>query len=102
MIDHYEVTRASMIDIEKEQLLTLEEAAKRLPGRSGKRQSIQTMYRWVYKGVLRNGERVRLESVLIGKSRFTSAEAFSGLLTSALWRTIPPRQGPCLARLTNE
>jgi hypothetical protein len=64
-----------MIDTQSEEMLTLGEAAKRLPGRSGKRQSIQTMYRWAYKGVRRNDTWVKLESVLIGCSRYTSVEA---------------------------
>jgi hypothetical protein len=50
--------------------LTLTEAAKLLPGRrTGKRISVQTLWRWCMKG-LHNG--VRLKSVLVGGQRLTT------------------------------
>jgi hypothetical protein len=64
-----------MVDIANEALLTLAEAAARFPGRNGKRCSIQTVYRWCYRGVHRPTGTVRLESVVIGGRRYTSQEA---------------------------
>lgn len=56
-----------MIDIAHEQLLSMLEAAKRVPGRV----HVSTVWRWSLRGVR---GRV-LETVIIGGRRYTSAEA---------------------------
>jgi hypothetical protein len=56
-----------MIDILNEQLLRLNEAAKRLPGQPHR----SSLERWTHDGV--RGR--RLETVLIGGRRYTSLEA---------------------------
>jgi hypothetical protein len=60
---------ATMIDAEREELLTLTEAANSLPGRP----NITTLWRWRNRGV----RGVRLETVLVGGKRFTSREALA-------------------------
>ncbi len=55
------------IDILKEKLLTLEQAARFFPGRVAP----STIWRWHRKGV----RGVRLETIVIGGKRFTSAQA---------------------------
>jgi len=61
-----------MISWREEELLSLTEAAKRLPGRAGgKRPHVSTLYRWVLKGV----RGVRLEALPMGGTLYTSAEA---------------------------
>jgi Protein of unknown function (DUF1580) len=63
-----------MIDIEIEQLLTFNEAAKRVPGgASGKGVHLHTVFRWTTRGC---GGRV-LDSVRIGGRRYTSVEALA-------------------------
>jgi hypothetical protein len=56
-----------MIDIEKEHLLLLSEAHEAVPGRP----HVSTLIRWWRRGL--KGK--KLETVLIGGRRFTSAEA---------------------------
>ena len=56
-----------MIDISSEQMLTLTQAAKLLPGRP----SVVTLWRWRSKGV--KGR--KLETVAIGGRTYTSREA---------------------------
>jgi hypothetical protein len=56
-----------MIDIATEELLSLAQAARRLPGRP----HISTLHRWANPGV----KGVRLETVRLGGRRFTSVEA---------------------------
>jgi len=61
-----------MIEIEKENVLSLTEAAKRLPRRrAGKRPHVSTLYRWAQRGL----HGVRLETLQVGGSRCTSIEA---------------------------
>jgi hypothetical protein len=61
-----------MINVADEQLLTLVEAARRLPSRRcGKRVHSATVYRWISRGI----RGVRLESIRVGGSTYTSAEA---------------------------
>lgn len=63
---------AETIDIEQETLLSMREVPDRLPRKpSGKRIHISAVYRWVSGGV--GG--VRLESIKIGGTTYTSAEA---------------------------
>jgi len=56
-----------MIDLKHEELLTFSEASQRLP----KRPHLATWYRWISRGV----RGVRLESVRVGGTSYTSAEA---------------------------
>ena len=61
-----------MIDISTETVLTLTEAAKRLPQRRrGSRPHVATMYRWAQRGV----KGVRLEALQVGGTLCTSLEA---------------------------
>ena len=55
-----------MIDIQAEQLLTLQDAAKSLP----RRPHVTTVYRWISAGVCG----VRLEAVRVGGVLYTSRE----------------------------
>ena len=59
------------IDLQSEQLIAISEVPRYLPKRNGKRTHYQTVFRWVTKG---SGGRF-LESVRVGKRRFTSLEA---------------------------
>ena len=61
-----------MIDIGEETLIPLREAPKHLPPRpNGKRIHISACYRWIGRGV----RGVRLESIKIGGTTYTSKEA---------------------------
>jgi hypothetical protein len=55
-----------MIDVMNEQLLTFSQAAKALPNRP----SVATIWRWATAGV----RGIKLESILVGGTRYTSAE----------------------------
>jgi hypothetical protein len=65
------------IDVFAEELLTLTEAAKRLPKlKSGKPPHVSTLYRWMQRGChSHDGMVVRLETVKIGGTTCTSLEA---------------------------
>ena len=61
-----------MIDVAREQLLTLREAAKRIPGRGGRRSlHVSALYRWAQRGV----RGVVLETIPVGGTLYTSVEA---------------------------
>ena len=61
-----------MIDLTTETVISLTEAAKRLPARrSGKRPHVATLYRWSQRGC----RGVRLETCQVGGTRCTSVEA---------------------------
>lgn len=66
-----------MFDLTSESLLTLPEAAKRLPrGRRGRPMHMSAVLRWVLTGVpAPDGQRVRLEAARVGGRWLTSAEA---------------------------
>jgi hypothetical protein len=74
-----------MIDITKEQMLSLKMAARLIPGRDGKPVHLSTIWRWILKG--RRG--VKLESIVIGGSRFTSREAMTRFIEA-----LNPEQQP--------
>jgi hypothetical protein len=66
------------IDIRREELLTLGQASRSLPGKP----ALSTCWRWHRKGV----RGIRLETIVIGGKRFTSAQAierFALALTTA-------------------
>ena len=61
-----------MIDISQEDLITLAEAAKRLPRRrAGRKVNVSTLHRWCTQGC----QGVRLEFLKIGGTRCTSMPA---------------------------
>ncbi|MFN9969463.1 MAG: DUF1580 domain-containing protein [Phycisphaerae bacterium] len=61
-----------MISVSHEDLIPLREAPRHLPGRAnGKRLHVSAVYRWVKHGV----KGIRLETVSIGGTTYTSAEA---------------------------
>ena len=61
-----------MIDLKTEEVLTLTEAARRLPRRRrGKRPHVATLYRWIQHGV----RGVKLEAIQVGGTLCTSLEA---------------------------
>lgn len=62
------------IDLQGECLLSLAEAAKKLPGRP----HISTVHRWRQRGV----RGIKLETVLIGGRRFTSDAALAEFVRS--------------------
>jgi hypothetical protein len=63
-----------MIDVLNEALLTFADASKMLPGRP----SISSIWRWRTSGI--RGQ--RLESVLIGGTRYTSREALQRFIAA--------------------
>ncbi len=61
-----------MIDLQQETLIEISEVPRLLPRRaSGKRIHISAVHRWVHRGV----RGVQLESILVGRTRYTSLEA---------------------------
>jgi hypothetical protein len=66
-----------MIDLQSEELLSLSDAAKRLPPhRRGRPVHPSCIFRWIFEGVrLPSRERVRLEAVRLGGRWLTSVEA---------------------------
>lgn len=61
-----------MIEIQNETLLTLRDAARRIPStRQGRGLHIGTVYRWASRGI----RGIKLESVRLGGVLFTSVEA---------------------------
>lgn len=66
-------TRPSGIDILKEELLSLSEAARRVPKLNGRRVHASTIFRWCRRGL----RGVRLAYVRIGRRMATSAEALN-------------------------
>lgn len=64
-----------MIDINSETILSIADAARRLPGRP----HLSTVWRWITTGT-RYG---KLESIVIGGQRYTSAEAIQRFAESS-------------------
>ena len=78
-----------MIDLSSETLLTFPQAAKFLPGNP----HISTIHRWRLRGV----RGCKLDTVLVGGRRFTSAEAlerFAAHTTAAANGEQPPTRTP--------
>jgi hypothetical protein len=85
-----------VIDISSEEVISLTQAAKRLPcRRGGKRPNVANLYRWSQVGC----RGIRLETICIGATRCTSMEAlqrfFDALTAQAENR--PPPQSPRLS-----
>lgn len=82
-----------MIELENENVLTLTEAAARLPRRrAGKRPHVATLYRWALHGL----HGVKLETLQIGGTMCTSLEAvqrFCEALTTRDATHQPPASG---------
>jgi hypothetical protein len=79
-----------VIEIQDEHLMTLAQAAKLRPsGRNGRPTHVSTVYRWIATGV----RGVRLESIRIGGTLYTSREAiqrFADRLTPGPATIQPP------------
>ncbi len=82
--------RIGMIDLVTESVLSLTEAAKRLPQRRmGKRPHIATLYRWATRGL----QGTTLETIQVGGTKCTSVEAlqrFCNSLSAGDSRENPP------------
>lgn len=64
------------IDTQNERLLGLSAAARAVPELDGEKPTRQAVFRWIRDGLLaRDGSRIRLESVRVGRRLATSAEA---------------------------
>jgi hypothetical protein len=91
-----------MIDSTRENLLSLTEAANRLPiRRGGKRPHVSCLYRWTTSGC----RGVVLESISIGGTRCTSAEAmqrFFDRLSQPPAESAPPGQAQAIRMKLNE
>lgn len=74
-----------MISVAKDKLLTLGEAAAKLPRKGGKRPHVTTLYRWTTRGV----KGVRLEYVQCGATRCTTAEALDAFFAALATRPAP-------------
>ena len=81
-----------MIDISREQLISLAQAAKLRPcGRRGRPLHPSTMYRWISRGI----RGIRLEATRFGGTFYTSREAmqrFADRLTAGSLATTPPTE----------
>jgi hypothetical protein len=76
-----------------EQLLTLSAAARDLPGPSGRGLHVSTLWRWMQRGI----RGVRLETCMIGGTRYTSREAlerFVARTTAAADDAVPTIRTP--------
>ncbi len=86
-----------MIDITREQVFSLTEAARRLPlprRRKGAKPHVSTLYRWAQRGC----RGVRLEAIQCGGTLCTSAEAlqrFFDRLSEPTGKTAPPTPSDC-------
>ncbi len=75
-----------MIDVSTEQLVSLSEAARMLPGRRcGKRPHVSCLYRWTIGGC----RGVVLESIQVGATRCTSREALGRFFARLSGHTEP-------------
>jgi hypothetical protein len=96
----YSHPERDMVDIEREQLVSFAEAARRIPSsRVGRQLHPNTIWRWVKRGLkANNGQRVHLETIRIGGSNFTSVEAL-GRFFAALDHSSEP-QRPATRQMT--
>lgn len=95
------------IDVFEEQVVSLSEAAKRLPNiRNGKKPHLCTLFRWAQAGKLANdGVRIRLEIIQLGGTKCTSLEAlqrFFDRLTGDQQLVTPPTISQREARRRHE
>ncbi len=75
-----------------ERLIPLNDAAGLLPRPGGKKISRISLWRWATKGLLsKTGEQVRLETIKIGQTRYTTIEAINRLAAMLDPRTFMER-----------
>jgi hypothetical protein len=67
------------IDINAEELLELSKVPANLERRTGKRLNVSTVYRWINRGIAG----IHLETILVGGSRYTSAQALNRFFTQS-------------------
>ena len=83
-----------MIDLQRERLFSLSEAARlRPPGRRGRPTHTSMLYRWITRGLRGH----RLEAIRLGGQLYTSAEAlqrFADRLTAATGSGSPSADAP--------
>jgi hypothetical protein len=82
------------IDIQKENVISLAEAARTLPRVHGKRPAISTLWRWCRKGL--NG--VQLEYVRVGRNIGTTIEALNRFFSALADADVPPTSPPELLK----
>lgn len=85
------------IDLSRDKLIPLAEAAAALPSRP----SATALWRWWKKGVAVPGGRVKLETMRIGRRRFTTREAFRRFVESMNADTVPADAEPNRAATTD-
>jgi Protein of unknown function (DUF1580) len=77
-----------MIDLANEELMSLSQAAKLLPGRTSDKVSPSTVWRWITRGCTdKDGKVVKLEAVRVGAYFCTSRQSIT--------RFIEAINGPC-------
>jgi hypothetical protein len=81
------IAKVPLHALEGEELLTLRQAAARVPSRVGGTVNISTVWRWVGEGVHTPRGRVRLECVQLGGLKYTSVEAIRRFLAELASRT---------------
>ena len=89
------------MQILQENMLTLPQAAKLIPGRSGTGVGVSTVWRWVLTGC--RGQ--RLESCMVGGSRMTSQEAIERFLAAINGTTpaqLPANRQAAIAKAERE
>ncbi len=80
-----------MIDLATEQVLSLQDAALRLPRLRGKPLHCSTLHRWSTRGI----RGVRLEVVHLGATRVTSVEAVQRFIVALSATRLPDRSEAC-------
>lgn len=84
-----------MIDLSNENVVSLTEAAKRLPvRRAGKRPHVATLYRWAGRGL----RGVKLETIQVGGTMCTSTEALQRFFDQLSPSTGVPDKHPSRSR----
>src|SRR5262245_46496679 len=84
-IDHLEEARAALpVDIRREELLSLPQAARRFPPfRQDRPVNPSTVWRWISAGVkLPGGRRIRLGAIRLSGRWLTSVEAIERFITA--------------------
>ena len=80
-----------MIDLTSDELFTMKAVAKMLPsGRAGKRVHFATVWRWAEHGL----RGVKLETVRIGNTRYTTREALNAFVEHLSCPDAPPEPTP--------
>ena len=82
-----------MIDLLRDEILTLADAARFLPPLNGKRPHTSTLWRWVRRGI--GPDHIRLEHLRVGRRIVTSARALTAF-AEALARADAPPSAPAV------